>query len=279
MIKRKFCFFFYFSSRNHVYVCICANVKRQKVYNGFLYGSRDEVSGAAPRKGRRREEMSRMSNAELKPIHKGASIITKYQRRRATIKSSATARPTVPLSVSPMRVAESAYLSFCTLCTLGLGSSLPIHPLRFDRGPCTHNMCRRVAWIIRRLCASYYAFPVLIGVHYATTKVNEFAVFCCRVYVLGTASHKANRWNLAFPFGTMFSAVGHLQGSLVYGHTRALLRISVCDRALVYIPDCEKSFFLLGVRSTFFNCTTFYTVYFVRQRYSHDRTVTFNQTL
>lgn len=141
--------------------------------------------------------MSHMSSMESKPIQKRFHYY-EIPTPSGTIKSGATAR-----QYSVIRVADACRWK-CISIILHLmhsrpRSSLPIHPLRFDRGPCTHNMCRRVAWIIRRLCASYYAFPVLIGVHYATTKVNEFAVFCCRVYVLGSASHKANRWNLAFP--------------------------------------------------------------------------------
>lgn len=141
-------------------------------------------------------------------------------------------------------------------------SSLPIHPLRFDRRPCTHNMCRHVAWIIRRLCASYYAFPVLIGVHYATTKVNEFAVFCCRVYVLGTASHKANRWNLAFPLAQC-SPRSDICKDHSYGYTRTLLSNSV---ALVYSRLMKNLSSSSEIDVFNFVCTA----YFVRQRYSLD---------
>ena len=138
-------------------------------------------------------------------------------------------------------------------------SSLPIHPLRFDRGPCTHNMCRRVAWIIRRLCASYYAFPVLIGVHYATTKVNEFAVFCCRVYVLGTASHKANRWNLAFPLAQC-SPRSDICKDRSYMDTLALYFAFRCVGWGSCLFQIVKNLFSLN-EIDIFNCTTFYTVY------------------
>lgn len=146
-------------------------------------------------------------------------------------------------------------------------SSLSIHPLRFDRGPCTHNMCCRVAWIIRRLCASYYAFPVLIGVHYATTKVNEFAVFCCRVYVLDSASHKANRWNLAFPLAQC-SPRSDICKNRPCGYTRALQNIKFDGPSRSNLDNLFSQ--------SEIDVFNFRTACFARQCYGLDRMVTFN---
>jgi len=80
--------------------------------------------------------------------YKGTSTceIHRHHRHRVTIKSSATVRP-ISLLEPLMHVAEThCYAPYALSATRrDARSSLPIHPLRFDRRPCTHNMCRRVA--------------------------------------------------------------------------------------------------------------------------------------
>lgn len=74
-----------------------------------------------------------------------------------------------------------------------------IRPLRFDRETRTHNMCRRVAWIIRRLMRDLLRLSGAYRCPLQRQRWTSSSFPLLSRLRYSVSSHRANRWNLTFP--------------------------------------------------------------------------------
>lgn len=114
-----------------------------------------------------------------------------------------------------LRVAENAYLPTYRFVSYALSvSRCSLYPpgsaaVRSRNAHARHvpscSVNNKTAY-----CASYYAFPVLIGVHYNDKGERVRLFFCCRVHVSRSFPH-GESLKFSVSVGVMLSAVGHLR--------------------------------------------------------------------